>query len=247
MIHLLFWQIIRKFTFLIPCSRARKALRKAWDKKIEFAKLECQAKFSVKKGNELALARPAAAKIHVHGKDNKIIFREANGEPLPLEISITGDGNTIDIGENVHIDKFVSLHITANGTFFRIGSNTTLNGVDFRMNENNSHTIIGSNCIFSWGVDVWCTDGHSIIDPQTNALTNKGKFIEIGDRVWVGKDVKIGKNVKIASGCIVGWGSIVTKSFEEENCIIAGVPATIVKRGRTWNIAMPEDYDKRLK
>lgn len=247
MIHLLFWQIIRKFTFLIPCSRARKALRKAWDKKIEFAKLECQAKFSVKKGNELALARPAAAKIHVHGKDNKIIFREANGEPLPLEISITGDGNTIDIGENVHIDNLVSLKIIADNSRVKIGKGSALNCGELYIAESGSRIHIGDQCLFSWNTNLWCTDGHSIIDPQTNALTNKGKFIEIGDRVWVGKDVKIGKNVKIASGCIVGWGSIVTKSFEEENCIIAGVPATIVKRGRTWDIAMPEDYDKRLK
>ena len=247
MIRLLFWQIVRKFAFLVPVSGTRKALRKEWDKKIEFAKLTRNAKFSVKKGNKLILNRPAAAKIHVHGKGNKIVFREANGEPLPLEISVTGDGNTIEIGENVHIDDIVTLNIMADNTSFRIGPATRLNRVDFRINENGSSIVIGKDCIFSWGVDIWCTDGHSIVDAQTQKLTNRGKFIEIGDHVWIGKDVKIGKNVKIASGCIVGWGSVVTKSFEEENCVIAGVPANVVKHSRTWDAAMPEDYDKRLK
>ena len=35
----------------------------------------------------------------------------------------------------------------------------------------------------------------------------------------------------IADNSIVGWGSIVTKEFNEPNVIIAGIPAKIVKRG----------------
>ena len=241
MIRLLFWQIVRKFAFLVPISGTRKMLRKKWDRKIEFAKLTRKAKFSVKKGNELILNRPAAAKIHVHGKGNKIVFKEANGEPLPLEISVTGDGNTIEIGENVHIENLISLRIIADNSRVKIGENTALNCGELYLAENDSLIAIGSECLFSWNTNLWCTDGHSIVDTQTKALTNRGKFIEIGDHVWVGKDVKIGKNVKIASGCIVGWGSVVTKSFEEENCVIAGVPAAVVKRGRTWDAAMPED------
>jgi len=43
-------------------------------------------------------------------------------------------------------------------------------------------------------------------------------------------DVKINKNTKISDDSIVGWGSIVTKKFEDKNIIIAGTPAKIVKR-----------------
>ena len=43
------------------------------------------------------------------------------------------------------------------------------------------------------------------------------------------------KNVKIADNSIVGWGSIVTKEFNEPNVIIAGIPAKIVKRGINWD------------
>ena len=82
------------------------------------------AKFSVKKGNILNLERPAAAKIHVHGKNNKIIFKQGK-TPLPLEISITGNGNTIEVGENVHIENEVSLKIIADNTFTHILSYTS--------------------------------------------------------------------------------------------------------------------------
>ena len=40
---------------------------------------------------------------------------------------------------------------------------------------------------------------------------------------------------EIADNSIVGWGSIVTKEFNEPNVIIAGIPAKIVKRGINWD------------
>ena len=64
---------------------------------------------------------------------------------------------------------------------------------------------------------------------------NFAQSIEIGKHVWIGKDVKIGKNVKIADNSIVGWGSIVTRKFDEPNVIIAGTPAKIVRRGINWD------------
>ena len=54
--------------------------------------------------------------------------------------------------------------------------------------------------------------------PRGGAV-NYAESIEIGRHVWVGKDVKIGKNVRIADNSIVGWGSIVTKRFDEPNVI----------------------------
>lgn len=59
---------------------------------------------------------------------------------------------------------------------------------------------------------------------------NFAQFVEIGRHVWIGKDVKIGKNVRIPDDCIIGWNSLVTKPFEQTNCIIAGSPAKIIKQ-----------------
>jgi acetyltransferase-like isoleucine patch superfamily enzyme len=56
--------------------------------------------------------------------------------------------------------------------------------------------------------------------------------VTIGDNVWIGARVVILGGVSLAKGTIVGAGSVVKHSVNEENCTIAGVPAKIVKRRR---------------
>lgn len=102
------------------------------------------------------------------------------------------------------------------------------------LQEDDSYVSIGDDSQLSWGIDIWCTDAHTITDLKGEPI-NFAKCIEIGKHVWIGKDSKIGKNVKIADNSIVGWGSIVTKEFNEPNVIIAGIPAKIVKRGINWD------------
>lgn len=106
--------------------------------------------------------------------------------------------------------------------------------VTLYLQEDNSWVSIGDDSQLSWGVDVWCTDAHTITDLEGTPV-NYAESIEIGRHVWIGKDVKIGKNTRLADNSIVGWGSIVTKRFDEPNVIIAGIPAKIVKRGVNWD------------
>lgn len=113
------------------------------------------------------------------------------------------------------------------------------------LQEDHSRVSIGDDSQLSWGVDVWCTDAHTITDLEGNPV-NYAESIEIGRHVWVGKDVKIGKNVRIADNSIVGWGSIVTKRFDEPNVILAGTPAKIVKRGINWDRKCINKYTKGL-
>jgi maltose O-acetyltransferase len=53
--------------------------------------------------------------------------------------------------------------------------------------------------------------------------------IIIEDNVWIGKDTKILKGVTIGENSIVGIGAVVVKDVPK-NVIVAGNPATIVKR-----------------
>lgn len=96
--------------------------------------------------------------------------------------------------------------------------------------------------MISWGIDIWCTDAHTVTDLEGNPI-NFSKSIEIGDHVWIGRDVKIGKNTKISNDSIIGWGSIVTKKFEDTNVVIAGNPAKIVKRNINWDFRDLYNYE----
>ncbi|WP_106829899.1 acyltransferase [Parabacteroides pacaensis] len=122
----------------------------------------------------------------------------------------------------------------ANNCRVDIGNRVVINGITLYLQEDNSHVSIGDDSQLSWGIDIWCTDAHTITNLKGEPI-NFAQSIEIGKHVWIGKDVKIGKNVRIPDNSIVGWGSIVTKKFDEPNVIIAGTPAKIVKRGINWD------------
>jgi len=56
------------------------------------------------------------------------------------------------------------------------------------------------------------------------------KDILIGERCWIGMNTVILPGVVLGNNTVVGAGSIVTKSFAEGNCVIAGNPAQIIRK-----------------
>lgn len=78
---------------------------------------------------------------------------------------------------------------------------------------------------------------------------DKDSGVYIGNNVWVGDDVIILPGVKIADGCIVGAGSVVTKSTRPYS-IVAGNPAREIRiRGSEERIKEFNDlcfWDKSL-
>lgn len=60
-------------------------------------------------------------------------------------------------------------------------------------------------------------------------LYSKGDIV-IGNNVWICENVIICPGVHIGNNCVIGGGTVVTKSFKEDNVLIAGNPARIVKR-----------------
>jgi acetyltransferase-like isoleucine patch superfamily enzyme len=54
--------------------------------------------------------------------------------------------------------------------------------------------------------------------------------IVIGDNCWLGTNVIILPGIKLGNHVVVGAGAVVTKSFEEDDILIAGVPAKIIKK-----------------
>lgn len=181
-------------------------------------------------------------KIKIKGDDN--VIEAAAGVSLDrFNFVVYGNGNRIVIGRNCFFNKLeVSVGIVdapADGVSIVIGDGVTGGGrVHLFAAEDNSEIIIGDDCMFSSGIDVWCTDSHAICNEDGEVL-NQGRSVVVGRHVWVGKDVKIGKNAQIADDSIVGWGSVVTSVFRQPRSVIAGNPARIVKENVLWKRERP--------
>jgi serine acetyltransferase len=90
---------------------------------------------------------------------------------------------------------------------------------------------IGDGCAISWGCQFLDDDFHLL---HYNGSRPKSMPIVVGDHVWIGSRVLVLKGVTIPSGCVVAAGSIVTRMFDEENVLIAGQPARVIKHGIRW-------------
>jgi len=177
--------------------------------------------------------------LKVKGRNNFI-------SPIPnrLRITIYGDNNKVILDDCPLFEGAIIIGTSdcpIQNCVVEIGEKSTSEGIYMMLLENNSKIKIGKDCMFSSGVDIYCTDTHSVLNAD-NEVINVGKFIELGDHVWCGKNVKIGKNTKIADNSIIGWGSVVTRAFEKTNVLIAGNPAQIVKENINWDRARPTKY-----
>lgn len=124
-----------------------------------------------------------------------------------------------------------------------IKSGTSIESARFAMsNESNLIVEIGKGCMLSSGITFRATDGHAIFDVSTGELLNKSKPISIGDNCWIGSEAVIMKGSVIPNNVIVGSRSLVAKVFHEENVVLAGVPAKIIRRNCGWSRSYVDAY-----
>jgi acetyltransferase-like isoleucine patch superfamily enzyme len=92
---------------------------------------------------------------------------------------------------------------------------------------------IGNNVLLSWDILLMDTDSHPIRD-ERNEIINPDKPIQIGNNVWVGCRSIILKGAIISNDSVVGAGTIVNKHFKDSSVIIAGSPASVVRKNIRW-------------
>ena len=146
--------------------------------------------------------------INIHLGDNAMLL-------------IDGD---FEIGHGVGIMVGEYAKLTIGGCENESGAGITC---DTKIMVNKSLTI-GKDFICSWGVFITDSDWH-MIEGQTPT-----QGVTIADHVWVGNNCSILKGTHIGNGCIVASHSkLYLKSFDEDS-LIGGVPAKLIKRPVRW-------------
>lgn len=106
------------------------------------------------------------------------------------------------------------------GDYTRIGLHNTIIGP----------VTIGNHVNLAQGITVTALN-HNFSEPDKRIDgqgVSTGQVI-IGDDVWIGANAVVLPNVSIGCHCVVAAGAVVTKDVPD-GCVVAGVPAKIIKR-----------------
>lgn len=94
----------------------------------------------------------------------------------------------------------------------------------FHFFEASGSVYIGSNTIIAGRSSLFFTHG---IAPDA---LNDVRSIKIGSWCYVGAATRFLPGSSVADGTFVGMGAVVTREFSEQYCLVAGVPARVVKK-----------------
>ena len=68
----------------------------------------------------------------------------------------------------------------------------------------------------------------------THGAGVKEKNISIGKNCYIGSAVRFAPGCEVRNNVIVGIGSVLTKKLLENNVMIAGIPAKVIKKNYNW-------------
>lgn len=166
----------------------------------------------------------AKHKFYRFGKNNKVGEFTRFSDMKFIEI---GDSNSI--GSNslfyaIQDDNFEISPKIKLGNNIYIGHNVSIHSIgEIEIQD----YVVFSDYIYisnvSHGLDL--IEGQSIME---QAWKYSGKIV-ISEGTFVGHGVKILPNITIGKYCVIGAGSVVTKSFEDYS-VIAGNPAILIKK-----------------
>lgn len=176
----------------------------------------------------------AGVRVQIDGDGNEV----AIGRQCKLNnvvITITGDDNSVRIGSACLISNSkILLNVPADKRKVMIKKKTSIGGAVINLTSHENLLDIGEECMFSNEIIIRTEDGHPIYDLESKKLYNKGGKVIIGNHCWIGERAYILKDVVLLDDTVVGACSVVTKSFEKSNIVVAGIPAKIVKEGIGW-------------
>lgn len=145
--------------------------------------------------------------IIVQNDGGKIIFK---GDcQFSAGCSVRSSGGVISFGENFSANRNCNLSATKEIKF-------------------------DNNVLLGFRVSVRDSDGHNVIYKEKRSENTND--IHIGNHVWICAGAIITKGVQIGSDSVVSAKSMVLRGNYNENTLIAGSPAKVVKEDINWEL-----------
>ena len=185
------------------------------------------------RGNKIETSCALLKRVNIHfgGSNNRVIIEDF-ARLADVDMYIYGDNNEVRIGPWSYLSK-LTVCTENSGNAVSVGRHALLHGPSELAAIEGTKITIGDDAMFSGEVHFRTGDSHSILDMERRRI-NGSQDITVGDHVWIGTRVTVLKGTVIPDDCIVGACALVSGTFEEPNCVIAGVPAKVIKRGVTW-------------
>lgn len=199
--------------------------------------------------------KPRSSSIRVIHKSNIFLARSAKiemEEKSFFEINrqdylTTGEKSALYIAENgiLKISGSFTMHggskiMIHKGGVVEIGNHSYLNGGSVECSSNIS---IGEECAIANGVRILDNSWHDVSGTNKgyendDALRVKNGYcsirpVKIGNHVWIATNAIVLPGVTIGDGAIIAAGAVVTKDVPER-CMVAGVPAKVIREGVKW-------------
>jgi len=170
-------------------------------------------------------------KIVSHSRTNKLLL-PPNGLFKNCTFELYGTNEEFCFSEGIRAYN-ASFYAEDDNSSIVIGNSTFAGKIHIASTEG-KRILIGDECLFSSDITIRNGDSHSIINTDGERI-NQAQDVEISDHCWIGYRVLFTKGSRIGKNSIVGTGTVVTKKFQEENVIIAGVPGKVIRNYVNWD------------
>ncbi len=153
---------------------------------------------------------------HMPISDGKFNFGSKKIRAMCGKMILRECGTNVNIEKGAHFSQDVSL-----------GNNSGI-GINAEIAPN---VTIGNDVMMGPECMIYTTNhGMERTDiPMWKQKSSASQPVVIGNDVWIGSRVIILPGVHIGDGCVIGAGSVVTKSFEPYS-VIAGNPAKLIRK-----------------
>lgn len=189
---------------------------------------------------------PKGLNLKIKGSNNVIDIYKTSFENTVIRTY--RDGNKLEIKEQCRPIVNAHIFVSYGGSMF-IGRDCELNngGLELIVHgdyDEKHKMIIGDDVRIARDAIIRTSDGQSLLDPETMIPLDPPEDIIIGNHVWIMSRCTILKGTHLPNGCAVAANSLVNKKFEEENLLICGTPAKIMRRNIRWGEAYGKEMER---